>query len=315
MNEIMMSEQYPVIVLISTVVIGLVLFLPVIFHKMKSLKSSIGVPSIADKSLEEALAELGYNYDATQDIFYTGEDAWQKEMGYCRVYDEAAAPLSIIIDCEPIYFEYKGKRWLIEFWKGQYGISTGAEIGVYSTDGPDIQTRFFNGTFYECVDTNNFLNMSYVLRKNGKKLIQRKGTHWWLTGFKLGEFSEPSELTLDITITLNDEEMRDEFIKGLKKAGYLEKEIVVINNTVRLLFGSPRTQQPYSRNEFTEYIMQSNNRELCSTFNEVTIDYFNSMDKLLYFKEEASDVFEEFFRLGRHKDVFESYWRIKKDLL
>jgi len=45
------------------------------------------------------------------------------------LYDEAAAPLGMIVDCEPIHFEYKGKRWLIQFWKGQYDLPTGAEVG------------------------------------------------------------------------------------------------------------------------------------------------------------------------------------------
>mgnify|MGYP000621142798 CR=1 FL=1 len=32
------------------------------------------------------------------------------------------------------YFDYQGKTWLLEFWKGQYGINTGAEIGIYRAD-------------------------------------------------------------------------------------------------------------------------------------------------------------------------------------
>jgi len=102
------------------------------------------------------------------------------------LYDEAAAPLGMIVDCEPIHFEYKGKRWLIQFWKG-----------VYATDKPDINIPgLFKGTFYNSIKDDEFLWMSFTLKKNGKVLFERGDRHWWLTGFKLGEFSQPWELTM-----------------------------------------------------------------------------------------------------------------------
>lgn len=60
--------------------------------------------------LNNLLKPYGYSYNAKQDIFISNIDAWQREMGYCRLYDEAAAPMSMIIDCEPIYFDYDNKR-------------------------------------------------------------------------------------------------------------------------------------------------------------------------------------------------------------
>lgn len=175
-------------------------------------------------SLNQVLEEAGYSYDTSQDIFYSNLNAWQRDMGYCRLYDEAAALLSMIIDCEPIYFNYNNKHWLIEFWKGQYGMTTGCEIGVYSTDGPVLNTGIYNNTFYDCASDEELLDMSFTLRKNGKTLLERRGRHWWLTGFKLGEFSEPWELVAYINITLKDKEMRNEFIKGLIKAGYSKRD-------------------------------------------------------------------------------------------
>jgi hypothetical protein len=318
MNDIVTYEQYSEIVMMLTAVIMLLIFLPIIFPKFKDLiikifKNSSKNPVIADKSLEELIEDLGYVYDVRQDIFYTALNTWQRDMGYCRLYDEAAAPMSMIIDCEPIYFEYDNKRWLIEFWKGQYGMTTGCEIGVYSTDMPDVQTEIFNGTFYECVGDNDLLQISLTLKKNGKRLLTRQDIHWWVTGFVLGEFSEPDDLVVNLKITLKDYLMRDEFIKGLINAGYNEDEIVVVNNTVRLVFDKPRTTQPYTRNEVTDYIMQANNRSLCGNFNEITKDYHNSMDKIMYLRESAPELFEEFFNLGRKKDMFNDYWNIKNN--
>ena len=51
---------------------------------------------------------------------------------YAYGYDAAALAMNAIIDCEPIFFDYAGKTWLIELWKGQYGLETGCEIGVYN---------------------------------------------------------------------------------------------------------------------------------------------------------------------------------------
>jgi len=39
--------------------------------------------------------------------------------------------------------------------------------------------------------------------------------HWWLTGFKWGVLSDPSQLSVDVAITLKDTAMRDAFIAGI----------------------------------------------------------------------------------------------------
>src|SRR5687768_9047714 len=83
--------------------------------------------------LATAVSAAGFLYDPGQDIIYSKLDAWQQHVGFCELYDDLA-PVSIssVIDAEPIYFTYGGKEWMIELWKGQYGIETGAEIGVYN---------------------------------------------------------------------------------------------------------------------------------------------------------------------------------------
>ena len=120
--------------------------------------------------LNAELEETGFAYELKGDYFYSLMDCWQRETGYCRLYDEAAPLFNMIMDCEPVTFFYAGKRWLIELWKGQYGITTGAEIGVYHTAREDMDTDKFKGTFYEAIQDNEMLKMSYVLRRNGKKI-------------------------------------------------------------------------------------------------------------------------------------------------
>lgn len=49
--------------------------------------------------LSEAIEFSGFTYDPEQDIFFSNMDAWQREFGYCRLYDEAAAPFGMIVEC------------------------------------------------------------------------------------------------------------------------------------------------------------------------------------------------------------------------
>lgn len=266
-------------------------------------------------TIEEVLETAGYSYDPKQDIFYSNLDAWQRDMGYCRLYDEAAAPLSMIIDCEPIYFEYEGQKWLIEFWKGQYGMTTGCEIGIYSTKAPDINiTGTFNGTFYNAVGNDDLLDMALSLKKHGKTVFERIDRHWWLTGFKLGEFSNPWELTMILYIFFKDIKMRDAFIEGLKRAGYSEKEFYVIRKTIGIKFDKPKTEQPYTRTEVTDEITQRKNKLLCDKFQEITKDYDNSLDKIKAIQENAPSLLGRVINIGKPEGVFRKHKKIEKHL-
>ena len=83
-------------------------------------------------ALAHAVYAAGFEYDPAQDIIYSRMDPLQRSFGYAYGYDVAALAMSADIDCEPIFFDYDGKHWMIELWKGQYGLETGCEIGVYT---------------------------------------------------------------------------------------------------------------------------------------------------------------------------------------
>ena len=92
--------------------------------------------------------EAGFLYDPATDLLYAKLNPGQRELGFSYFYDEGIALISSNITCEPIYFVYDNKEWLVEIWKGQYGIELGAEIGVYNrtADGPLIKDRA-NGNY------------------------------------------------------------------------------------------------------------------------------------------------------------------------
>jgi len=318
-----LSRNY-IFILISIIII--IPLVPFLFPEIRMLlkigallikrifKSNKYSKVVDHDSLNDFLENAGYSYDIYQDIFYSNIDSWQRDMGYCRLYDELAAPFSMIIDCEPIYFDYNNKKWLIEFWKGQYGMTTGCEVGVYVSDGPDIETIEFSGTFYSCVKDEDMLDMSFDLRKNGKTLMYRNQKHWWLTGFKLGEFSDPEELTVTFNIKLKDEVMRDEFLKGLKNSGYLEQNLKIDGNNIEIFFYKPHMPQPFSRIKKSDRLTQAKNKLLCDKFQDMTSDYDNSLDKIIAIQKLDSRMMKKILMLGKSTSLFEGYRKIEKFL-
>lgn len=266
-------------------------------------------------SFNKDLAPFGFRYEPYQDIFYSLMNSWQRDYGYFRLYDEACAPLSMIIDCEPIYFEYGNKRWMIEFWKGQYGMTTGAEVGMYYTDGPDLNIPgVFNGTFYYCVKDEDRINMSFILRKNNNLLLTRSGYHWWLTGFKLGEFTDPDELSMDIMVELYNRTMATAFVNGLLRAGYKYDEFAIRGHKVYIHFNKPHTTQPITRTSITEYIMQKNNSNLCNAYARLTAGYTETIDKIYVVKEKSPNMYNQMLNFGKPRGVFDAYNKIKGSL-
>lgn len=267
--------------------------------------------STGDMNFDKIVKDAGYGYDSNQDIFYSRINSWQRKYGYCKLYDEAAAPLGMIIDCEPIYFEYESEKWLIEFWKGQYDLTTGGEIGLYKAKKSNIEIPgIFLGDFYEAVSNDELLYMEYKLRNKERIILIRAGKHWWLTGFKLGDFFNPSDLIMDLTIEFNDENMKNAFIKGLKAGGYLDEEIKVNRYSVGVCFNKPHTQQPYTRGEVTDKIIQKKNKLLCDKYQEITKPYDNFRDKLFAIKTMSPELYNEVMKIGKTKSLFEKYNKI-----
>jgi len=159
---------------------------------------------------------LGYDYDITNGVFCTSMYPWQRNFGFMKIYDSASPIITIIYDTMRIKFDYNGLNWMIQFWKGQYGITSGAEVGIYTKE-PDSPTPLF----YDCASDENRLVMSMNVYKDGQFYFKRdEQLHWWLTGFVMGEIISYKRLSMDATITMKDEEMRDAFVTALEAKGY-----------------------------------------------------------------------------------------------
>lgn len=267
-------------------------------------KIATDIEGTGHDELDEIVDIAGYSYDPIQDIFISNMKPWQRYIGYCRFFDVAAAIMSMIIDSEPIYFEYGGKKWMVGIWKGQYALVTGGEIGFYKGAINANIPGTPSDIFYKAVDDDELLEMSCVLKKNGKILFERKEKHWWLTGFKLGEFSEPSELTMDITITLKDAIMREAFLNGMRRAGYLDQELTVTGNSVSFTFDVPRTKQVWTRTEFTDKIIQHKNKYFCDKYQEITGSQSTVQEKIKAIEEQAPDIYR---RIIKTKKIMPSF--------
>lgn len=271
---------------------------------IKAVRSRLFVRgAMGNKELQKAVKDAGFIYDFKQDIFFASMNPWQRQYGYCRMYDELCPPFGMIVDSEPIYFYYGGKNWLIEFWKGQYDLTTGCEVGVYTKEGAVLDHP--DKAFYECAGNSDRLFMSYVLKREYKTLFTRVDKHWWLTGFSLGEFSEPSDLTMQIKITFKNRDMRDAFVGGLKQAGYTEKEYYMTGNTVHVVFNKPHSRQPYTRTPVTDSITQEKNFILCKTFVDITSSELNMKGKMHAVEDKAPELMVHILNMGKHRAFFE----------
>lgn len=304
------SDSIEILIIILLGILGIFL------GRTVTMKKPTPSKEIGDRDEWRELASAtGYLYDEKQDIFYTKLDAWQRDMGYCRLYDEACAPLNLIIDSEPIYFEYNNKRWLIQFWKGQYGMALGCEIGIYNTEGPDIDIPgLFNGTFFHAVEDDEMLQISLSLEKEGRILFCRRGRHWWHTGFMVGDFAQPWELIMHMDITFPNNEMRDAFVSGLKIRGYKDNEIKIKDDRVLLKFDQPYSEQPISRVKITDSVIQSKNRFLCDKYLKLTSDYETFPEKMYILQEKYPELYHAALTLGKPVLLFESFDVIKKHI-
>lgn len=267
--------------LFPAVFVILILFLVIDHRKKQKIICRISNMSCCEKAcLLNLLAEpFGFSYDSTQDIFTSRTDAWQKSFGYGKIYDHAAPSMNMVFDAEPVYFNYQKKTWLIQFWKGQYGINTGAEAGVYHADSI-IPPALRSQTLFRAAEEEEMLPMQIRLFSGEETLFCCSGPHWWLTGFDTGRWTPPSGLEMEVSITFPDAEMCSSFLRSLTKLGYKWQEICLWDTTVRFLFTAPKSV-PSGAGWRSAYALWKN-RIFCRFYQKITAPFCCTADRLLY---------------------------------
>jgi len=176
---------------------------------------------------------LSYQYSYIDDYYYTNDkEAWQYNFGFGKIYDFVSPYILLEYDYVRVFFTYENKDWMLQMWKGQYGmIFYGGEIGVYNR--PHSEDGVGEWAMYSCAAKEDWLGMEMTLYHqdiNGnyvREFTREYDKYWWCTGFKNGHLrqEEPAdELRLEARITFKDEEMRDLVADGLKECGFSEVE-------------------------------------------------------------------------------------------
>lgn len=251
-----------------------------VIRKVNSLS-----PEKKDSLLDSLADPLGYRYDAYQDLFIARKDAPQKIFGYNTFYDLSAPYFNMIFDYETIYFDYNGRTWLIEMWKGQYGINTGCELGIYYAD-KIVSPEDYDTTHFNSVSERDMLDISLKLKRVMHKkapvsaIGEESSHHWWLTMFKMGLYTKPQNLLVNTAIRFKDRYMLYSFLNSFEKT--LPHVTYTVNGlTVYFTFYQSKRSYHFFK-KMVRSIALAACHFYCILFNYVTRTFENSGDKLLY---------------------------------
>lgn len=174
-----------------------------------------------------SIVELcGFEYDAENDLFYSTMYPIQRAFGFNSLYDLMAYRVGMYYNTQKIYFKYGGKDWMLQLWKGQYGITVGAEIGLYNKPSERLLTH------YDCIDDDEMIVMQFDVYKNGEYYFSRgPERHWWLTGFKLLDVAVFLQLTMVATLCWESDGIADAFEKGINDFHITDMEYIRSGNT------------------------------------------------------------------------------------
>lgn len=275
--------------IIPATLLLLFIILIIAFHfKKKSVIRKVNSLSLEEKNaiLDQLAQPVGFLYEPYQDIFATRLDAPQKLFGYTHFYDLSAPYFNMIFDYETIYFDYNAKTWLIEIWKGQYGINTGCELGIYCAD-KIVPPDEYRSTHFHAVAARDMLDISLQLNQQSLSKPQdytelgfRNDRHWWLTIFKMGIFTKPQDTSVNISIRFQNYPMMRSFLDSFRETlPYTPCKVYGL--TVYFTFcKSDRTYSFFRKT--VRHISLTACHVYCKLFNHLTRPFTNSGNKILY---------------------------------
>ena len=199
----------------------------------ETLRGDFEINVIRNSNLVRDLLEeqqiLSYQYSYIDDYYYTNDkDAWQYNFGFGKIYDIASPYILLEYDYIRVFFTYEDKDWMLQMWKGQYGlIFYGGEIGIYNREHSEDGVN--DWTMYNCPAEEDWLMMEMSLYHQDlqgnyvREFTREYDKYWWCTGFKNGHLREQEpadELRMVGRITFKDEEMAQIVADGLKECGF-----------------------------------------------------------------------------------------------
>ncbi len=248
------------------------------------------------QTLNELAEPFGFFYDPREGVFTSHVDAWQKKFGYEALFDRMAAGANMVIDAWPVYFDYEGRTWLIEFWKGQYGINTGGEVGIYHAD-TLIPPHLYKSAHFDAVAEEEMPWIRCRLTRGPKELYTLEKYHWWLTGFCTGMFSRPCELEMTAAVRFREPEMAHAFYKALERSGRPREKYHMYQNEVHVKMDF--AEKPAFLRRIHRCVVQGCNRFYCWLFGVATRPFTDTADRMLFLYYQVPFAFRRM--LGRKR--------------
>jgi len=303
--------------LFGILVIVCILFF-IIFHwKKRRIIHRLCHMQLQEKAclLNQVMEPSGFCYSPSQDIITSRTDAWQRQFGYCSLYDKTAVHFSMVFNCEPVYFNYNGCTWMFEFWKGQYGISAGSEAGLYYAD-RILNPWEYEKTLFKSVPDSEMLPLCITAFYKGTALFTAKQPHWWLAGFCPGRYCEPEDLAIQVSVTFKNATMMYSFLQGLVQTGYIKCGISICDLTVTFIIAKPFSCQPYNKRHIKAKWVQFKNRFFCRLYMWVTKPFECTIDKILYLYYFLPFAFRHMLCMKRsRKQKYNKYYKKNKKFL
>ncbi len=171
---------------------------------------------------------VGYAYDMNAGVFYATGEGFQREFGYNEMYDRIAVVGTMPLDTTRVKFNYDGKDWMVQFWKGFYGlVFAGCEIGVYNRpEGMGDDLSAYNVVpldYYQDFTIEFYYNNpdKATLFSPSKPDFTRSTKTWWFTAFEPSINVSPAtnvpKMKFKCTMKFNDHGLYEAFIGGLKE--------------------------------------------------------------------------------------------------
>lgn len=293
-----MEAKYIGIAFLILAILLLLLGIVLVTVRIEKCKRKVRQMAMTEKVqiLNELAEPFGFFYQRKEDVFTSQLDAWQRKQGYMALYDKAAASAGMVIDAWPTYFDYEGRTWLIEFWKGQYGINTGGEIGIYHAD-EIVSPYFYRTAHYDAAENSEMPQIYCYLEKKGEKIYELCAHHWWLTGFRMGLFSKPKDLCMMASLTFEETEMAQAFFDGLLKTGQPRNKFRICCNEVCVRVDFSRKVALIWR--LQRKVVQIWDRMLCWLYRAASWPFTDTVDRLIYFYYMVPFFFRRMLRCGR----------------
>jgi hypothetical protein len=188
----------------------------------------------------ENVSVISFMTDPSFAWYHTGKKTFQHLLGYNELYDRFAWTFNCYIDTIRVRFEYAGKEWMIQAWKGGYGIIlfNGGEVGIYTRPKNSNNPLYKSGMeHYSSAEESDWLPMQMTLYVHGKPMLTRPlDKYWWATGFSWGTVDRlvgtpRSSDVLDTYIEFKDTGMANAFLKALRAKGFRQVNRLALSDS------------------------------------------------------------------------------------